>query len=89
MPRGDIIIVTTETYRFAVPHSDDGVVIRRLQEYFLVEAPPGIYQLEVPGGLQDLISDRHECGNWIEIVQTLARAFCQADVRLAASLINR
>jgi hypothetical protein len=83
------MLVTTETYRFALPDSEGGVMIRGLQEFDPHHQRTDIYQLEVPDSLQGLVPDRHECGNWTEVIQTLATAFCEKDEELAALLINR
>jgi hypothetical protein len=84
------MMVTTETYRFALPDAEGGVIIRGFQEYGSDhQQQAGVYQLEVPDSLQDLLNDRQECGNWTEVVQMLASAFCAENEELAASLINR
>ena len=83
------MIVTIETYRFAPPDSEDGVIIRGMQEYAADDLQASTYQLEVPDSLQALVSERHQCCDWPEVVKTLATAFCDEDERLATSLINR
>jgi hypothetical protein len=83
------MIVTTGTYRFALPNSETGIIIRSFQDHGPdPDDTPKLFQLEVPSDLRNVVEDRHECRSWEEVVQVLAQAFCENDEQLVTSLIN-
>lgn len=87
--RSVAMLITRETYRFAPPNSEAGIIIRSFRELDAAVADKCVYELEVPQELQDFVCHRYKCEKWTDVVRTLAGAFCKDNEDLAASLINR